>query len=202
MKGVTIVKISEVISNVEIWGLEAAVRCSKYPMLANVSDCTSDIIPRTAKLAAAPAGSGHDNFLKGIVVWFDLTFTIKAWTEAERYHFFEIISSQSTMHRINKMDYDACMIKYVTENTKNELKRLQKIYNETQDPEDYLVLLYNAPVGLQLTAGMVTNYQQLKTIYFQRRNHRLPEWKAFCEWCESLPYFREWIVDAQKAVMQ
>lgn len=195
-------KISEIISNVEIRGLDAAVRCSKYPMLADVSGCTSDIIPRTEKLAAAPAGSGHDNFLKGIVVWFDLTFTVKAWTEAERYHFFEIISSQSTMHRINKMDYDKCMIKYVTENTKNELKRLQKIYNETQDSEDYLILLYNAPVGLQLTAGMVTNYQQLKTIYFQRRNHRLPEWKTFCEWCESLPYFKEWIIDTQKAVIQ
>lgn len=195
-------KISEIISNVEIRGLDAAVRCSKYPMLADVSGCTSDIIPRTEKLAAAPAGSGHDNFLKGIVVWFDLTFTVKAWTEAERYHFFEIISSQSTMHRINKMDYDKCMIKYVTENTKNELKRLQKIYNETQDSEDYLILLYNAPVGLQLTAGMVTNYQQLKTIYFQRRNHRLPEWKTFCEWCESLPYFKEWIIGTQKAVIQ
>lgn len=195
-------KISEIISNVEIRGLDAAVRCSKYPMLADVSGCTSDIIPRTEKLAAAPAGSGHDNFLKGIVVWFDLTFTVKAWTEAERYHFFEIISSQSTMHRINKMDYDKCMIKYVTENTKNELKRLQKIYNETQDSEDYLILLYNAPVGLQLTAGMVTNYQQLKTIYFQRRNHRLPEWKTFCEWCESLPCFKEWIIGTQKAVIQ
>lgn len=193
-------QINEVISNVKVEGIDTAIRCSKYPMLADVSDCTSDIIPRTAKLAAAQSGSGHDNFLKGIVVWFDLTFTIKAWTEAERYHFLEFISSQSTMHRINKMDYDRCMIKYVTDNTKNELKRLQQIYNKTQDSEDYLVLLYNAPTGLQLTAGMVTNYQQLKTIYFQRRTHRLPEWQAFCDWCETLPYFNEWIIEGGEKV--
>lgn len=193
-------QIDEIINNVKVEGIDIAVRCSKYPMLADVSDCTSDIIPRTAKLAAASTGSGHDNFLKGIVVWFDLTFTIKAWTEAERYHFFEFISSQSTMHRIGKMDYDKCMIEYVTENTKNELKRLQKNYNETQNAEDYLALIYNAPVGLQLTAGMVTNYQQLKTMYFQRRNHRLPEWQAFCDWCETLPHFKEWIVDGRKAI--
>jgi hypothetical protein len=36
---------------------------------------------------------------------------------------------------------------------------------------------------------MTTNYQQLKTIYQQRRNHRLPEWQTFCDWCETLPSF-------------
>jgi hypothetical protein len=35
---------------------------------------------------------------------------------------------------------------------------------------------------------MTTNYRQLKTIYQQRKAHRLPEWVSFCEWIESLPY--------------
>lgn len=192
-------EIDEIISNVVVEGIDTAFRCSKYPMKADVSDVSTELTPRIHKLAAAPAGSGHDNFLKGIVVWFDLSFTIKAWTEAERYHFFEFISSQSTMHRIATMDYDKCMIEYVTDNTKNELKRLCKIYEESQDPEDYLTLLYNAPVGLKLTAGIVTNYQQLKTIYFQRKNHRLPEWKAFCQWCETLPLFEQLILGKEVA---
>jgi hypothetical protein len=38
---------------------------------------------------------------------------------------------------------------------------------------------------------MTTNYQQLKTIYQQRRNHRLPEWQVFCDWVETLPLFME-----------
>ena len=43
------------------------------------------------------------------------------------------------------------------------------------------------PSGLELTARMTTNYRQLKTIYAQRKNHRLPEWRRFCEWIEDLP---------------
>lgn len=41
--------------------------------------------------------------------------------------------------------------------------------------------------GLRLTARITTNYRQLKTIYQQRKNHRLPEWRAFCAWIETLP---------------
>ena len=52
----------------------------------------------------------------------------------------------------------------------------------------YLEILYSNPVGFKLTAGMTTNYRQLKTIYSQRRNHRLPEWQAFCDWIETLPH--------------
>ena len=49
---------------------------------------------KIAKLATAEKGAGHDQFLTGIVVQFDLTFTNKVWPEAERYHFFDFVSSQ------------------------------------------------------------------------------------------------------------
>ena len=38
---------------------------------------------------------------------------------------------------------------------------------------------------------MVTNYQQLKTMYKQRRYHKLKEWHVFCDWVETLPHFLE-----------
>lgn len=180
--------MKELISNVNIYGLENSFRVSKYPMATDVNKCTIEYTKTTEKLGQAKRGSGHDNFLKGIVVQFDLSFTIKAWTEAERYHWFDIVSSQSTMHKISAMDYDSCMCDYVTDNTKKEMERLRDIYNETKDPEDYLALLYNCPTGLILTAGITTNYQQLKTIYGQRKTHRLPEWRSFCSWIETLPY--------------
>lgn len=178
----------KLISNVNVYGLENSFRVSKFPMIVDVDKATDDYTKTTKNLGQAPKGSGHDNFLKGIIVQFDLSFTIKAWTEGERYHWFDIISSQSTMHKISSMDYSSCMCSYVTDNTKKEMERLRNIYNETKDSEDYLTLLYNCPVGLILTAGMTTNYQQLKTIYGQRRTHPLPEWREFCSWIETLPY--------------
>ena len=176
------------VSNVEVYGLQRSIRESKYPMSVNPAECTDELTDRQIKLANANKGSGHDNFLCGILVRFDLTFTIKAWTEAERYHWFEIVSSQSTIHRLWKMDFNECLCEYVTNNTKSELERLKEAYNASQTDENYLRLLYNCPVGLKLTAGMSTNYQQLKTIYSQRKDHRLPEWREFCEFVETLPH--------------
>lgn len=179
---------NDVVNNVEVFGIERSFKEAKYPMSVIAEQCTGEYTETIGRLAKSPKGSAHDNFLKGILVRFDLTFTVKAWTEAERYHWFEIVSSQSTMHRISRMDYDECMIEYVTENTVNEIKRLSAEYNENPTSDNYLKLLYNCPVGIRLTAGMSTNYQQLKTIYAQRKNHKLPEWRTFCEWIRTLPY--------------
>lgn len=178
----------QIVNNVEVYGIKRSFKVSKYPKSTNINKCNEMYTDTIKNLASAPKGSGHDNFLKGIVVQFDLSFTIKAWTEAERYHWFDIVSSQSTMHKIKDMNYDECLCKYVTDITKKELSRLRDVYNNTQKSEDYLTLLYNCPVGLILTAGMTTNYQQLKTIYSQRHTHKLPEWRAFCDWLKTLPY--------------
>ena len=51
---------------------------------------------------------------------------------------------------------------------------------------------FKVPSGMELTARMTTNYRQLKTIYRQRKDHRLPEWREFCRWLETLPH-SEWI---------
>lgn len=181
-----------IVNNVKVYGLENSVRVAKFPMSTKVEKPTEEITKMTNALAATDKGEGHDNFLCGIVVQFDLTFTVKAWTEAERYHFFDIVSSQSTMHRIAKFDLDEQYSEYVDPRMIEIMKDLVAHYNETNDKEDYLRVLYSNPCGFKLTAGITTNYRQLKTIYAQRKDHRLPEWGAFCKWLETLPH-SEWI---------
>jgi hypothetical protein len=40
-----------------------------------------------------------------------------------------------------------------------------------------------------------TNYEQLATIYKQRKHHKLKEdWGAFCKFIEELPYAKELII--------
>ena len=164
---------------------------SKYPMAVDTSEITSDITKRTTKLASCDTGTGHDNFLNGIIVQFELTFSIKAWTEAQRYHFLDFISSQSTMHRISQFDIRTQCNEYVDEAIIKRVEELKEIYLQTKSSEDYLKLLYNVPTGFQLAAGMTTNYRQLKTILQQRETHRLPEWREFCKWIRTLPHFEE-----------
>ena len=187
-------KWQEVISNVDVYGLNQSIYRAKYPMAVDTTILNDELTNGIKKLAQSDKGSGHDQFLTGIVVQFDLTFTVKAWTEAERYHFLDFISSQSTMHRIAKFDLDTAYIDYVDPRIVEIIKEKVAAYHANPDPEQYLKVLYSNPCGFKLTAGMTTNYRQLKTIYAQRRTHRLPEWRAFCEWIETLPMAQELII--------
>lgn len=183
-----------VIDNVHVYGLENAVRGSKFPMATDTQKVNSEITKTTKKLGSCNLGTGHDQYLTGIIVQFDLTFTVKAWTEAERYSFLDFISSQSTMHRISKFDLNEQYVDYVDSRVIDIMNELKDKYNETNDQEDYLRLLYTNPCGFKLTAAMSTNYRQLKTIYQQRKNHRLPEWRELCEQIEKLPHFKELVL--------
>lgn len=176
------------IENVEVYGIEDSFRASKFPLKSELANVNREITDTIKKLANSTIGSGHDNYLNGIIVQFDLTFSNKAWVELQRYHFIDFVSSQSTMHCISKMDIADMCNGYVSQTVIDELERLKSVYLETKGKEDYLRLLYNIPSGFELTARMTTNYRQLKTIYKQRQNHRLPDWHVFCDWIETLPY--------------
>lgn len=200
----------EIITNVHVYGMDDAIIGSKYPMAVDLSKPTADITKTTLVLAQCETGTGHDQFLTGITVNFDLTFTNKAWVEAERYRFLYFVSSQSTMHRMAKFNYDNAYIEYVDPRMIEIMKEKLNVYNMMLKIRDdakangapektlieneeavkraYLELLYSNPAGFKITAKMTTNYRQLKTIYQQRRTHRLPEWQAFCDWIETLPH--------------
>ena len=182
------------VSNVSVYGIEESIRGAKFPMSTDPESVNFDLTPGIDRLAHAPIGSGHDNFLNGVIVQFDLKCSNKMWVEMERYHFIDFVSSQSTMHRATKMFLPECVNKFVTEATIAECARLQQEYKAEPNERNYLTLLYNIPSGIELTARMTTNYRQLKTIYRQRKDHRLPEWREFCRWMATLPH-GEWITN-------
>ena len=205
--------MKEVITNYRVYDLEETLVASGYAMIEEydedkvideqnviiLSQNTDDFntnkhYKRATKLAKAPLNSGHVSFAKGIVVNMDVTFTNKAWIEMQRYHFIDIITGMSTMHRISKFDLDSAFNEYTDPVIISRLKELQEVYLETKDKEDYLKLLYSTPSGLEMTGRVTTNYLQLMNIYSQRRTHRLPEWRLFCkELIEKLPLFYEFL---------
>lgn len=179
------------ITNYNVYNLENAIKASKYPMTSDTTSKDSEITKTVRKLGAMERGSGHDNFLHGILVSFDLTCSNKMWVEFQRYHFADIVSSQSTMHRITNLLEEDVFNEYVTNETKRAIYQCWRQYNLDPTTQNYLKLLYNIPSGIELTAHIVTNYGQLKTMWYQRHNHRLPEWRKFCDWILTLPKFSE-----------
>ena len=85
-------EIADIVNNVNIYGLEESIRGAKFPMATDVNKLNSELTKGIKNLALSNPGEGHDQFLTGIIVQFDLTFTVKAWTEAERYHFLDFVS--------------------------------------------------------------------------------------------------------------
>lgn len=208
-------KINEVITNLKVYDLFESVVASGYAMTSeydldkvdnalseleylHLEDdediCLSSHTNRAFRLMKNPLNSGHCSFAKGIVVNMDLTLTNKAWIEFQRYHFADIVTGMSTMHRINKFNLANVFNEFTDQQIISRLQELKEKYNEDRSHDNYLRLLYSTPAGLKMTGRVTTNYLQLMNIWQQRHNHRLPEWRQFCkELQDKLPFFEEFL---------
>lgn len=160
---------------------------------------------RAARLGAVPVGSGHDSFLNGITVIADFTAPLYWWKQAQRYHWFEFVSSQSTMHCVTKFriadrcveETDSRIILILQEKIDKYNAETSVLKNgggeEMKARHDMLwhEIIASLPCGFCLSATMTTNYRQLKTMCLQRKGHHLTEWKEFISWCCALPRFSE-----------
>jgi hypothetical protein len=210
------------IEKLKVYDLEESLIASGYPMRTELIETHAGDkdLKRCLNLTKASNGNGaHGQWMTGVRVAFDLTCTNKMWVEAERYRFLEFVSSQSTMHRITKFKLRDQYNEYVDHRVIAIMEEKVEQYNALADAlenvapdntyererlkrlmtQKYLELLYTNPAGFELTARMTTNYRCLLNIYIQRHNHRLPEWREFCEFLlNNLPYFRE-LVEAYYA---
>ena len=186
------------IENTQVYGLDKAMIASgnamRTEMQDNTKEATEKDIKRAIILGSTHAGEGHDNFLNGIIVQFDLYAPLYMWKQLQRYHFLDFISSQSTMHRLVKFNIRQECTKDVDSIILDRYQQLLDAYNANtpgQINEQWRALVASLPCGFVLGATMTTNYRQLKVIFFQRKHHKLIEWHQFCDWCESLPRFKE-----------
>ena len=187
------------IDNWKVYDLKESVIACRNAMRITPAKITDEefnaSMPRAIILANSPSGSGHQTFLSGIRVSFDIKYPNYISPELQRYHWIDIVSSSSKMHRLSSMDMDTCFNKYVTDESKEQMKRLVKKFNDTKSYEDFMVMLSNCPQGIELFMRVSTNYLQLRTLYRQRKTHKLKEdYGAVCEFIEKLPYANEFII--------
>ena len=191
------------VKNVKVYDLEESVIACRNAMRTELPEYTEvefeQSLERAKKLVRSSAESKdvkcHDNFLTAIRVSFDLIYPNYISPELQRYHWIDIVTSSSKMHRIMKMDFRNCCNKYVTTETIEQMEHLVKCYNGIHDDhpdlkyEYFMLLISNCPLGIELFMRVSTNYKQLQTIYHQRKNHKLKEdYGALCDFIRSLPY--------------
>lgn len=112
-------------------------------------------------------GDEHAKVLRGVQVWLEIDAPRFLWQELDTYRIgVEKLSSESTMHIQGK-----------------------------GLSEDELVAMKSAlPEGTMQKRIVMFSYQALRRIWIQRHNHRLPHWRAFCEFIKSLPFAEEFIL--------
>lgn len=202
------------VKNMQVFGLERAINAvtnSYTTGKINTLQMSMDDKGKRYKVACELGTSGephqsYDSWLRGVIVQFDMKYPLYFSPEFQRYHFAEIIMSQSTMHSLDEMmagELDPYN-KYVTDTTKEEVKRLYQAWMETKadiDPvsfaqkaqgstekaetivrkrfddeyEAFMRLRSNLPCGFEMWMTVSTNYLQLKTIWVQRHEHKLRE---------------------------
>lgn len=208
------------IDNARVYGLTESIIASGYPMMTETFDMefvqeemTDRDYKRANHLGRAIPGSGHDCYLKGIIIQFDMQVPEYIWRQWDRYHFNDYVSSQSKMHRILKLDIDKSCNKYVSEDVIDILNEFIEIYNNFDKLREdrkllefitirgnsfkmsrenlFNIIVANCPMGLMLTARVTLNYLQAKSIKGQRKHHKMQEWHYICDFFDSLPKFKE-----------
>ena len=153
----------------------------------------ADIDRISAKLA--PMDGGHNKFLEQIQYWILIQAPLFWWKQADTYRVGVSKSSESTMHKSWKNGLTQEMFEYpVFQDTLDALNDAIREYGSpivAADRKQFLekVIVNNLPDGYLQTRLLNVNAKCLRNMYFQRREHKLKQWRDFCTWIKSeLPY--------------
>jgi hypothetical protein len=148
----------------------------------------------------AIAGSDHRKYLRQIFVSVDITAPLYWWKEYDTYKVGTVANSCSTMHKIHAKAFDRDDFSHdrMSETALNcldgviaVLEETRQKFLETKDRAYWHDMIQLLPSSYNQMRTCTMNYENLINMYYARRNHKLPEWHTFCDWVESLPYFKE-----------
>ena len=151
----------------------------------------------------AKAGSDHRKFLRQIFVSMDITAPLYWWKEFDTYKVGTVANSTSTMHKLHAKAFDRDDFSYdrMTPPALDALDRLieflekeRQTFVESKDKAAWFNMIQLLPTSYNQLRTVTLNYENLISIYYARRFHKLPEWHVFCDVIASLPYAKELIM--------
>lgn len=173
---------------------------------------------RALMKSLANADSSERKFLRMMPVYVRVTAPLYWWKEADTYKVGTVSNSCSTMHKITAKEFtmDDFSHEHVVstiplETVISDLNSFRHLYlecgknkeidSETADNYKRIAwysLIQNLPSSYNQTRNLMLNYEVLRTIYKQRRYHKLDEWREFCDWIETLPYAEDLLIPEGK----
>lgn len=180
------------------------------PFRAKVGPKDLDLMTRLAN-----AGTDHGKFLRMITVTADITAPLYWFKEYDTYKVGTVANSCSTMHKIadKKFELDDFSHEHLScidigggtgspyqllRETISMLNECRDLYLETKDKEYWWQMIQLLPSSYNQRRTVQLNYAVLRNMYHARKAHKLDEWRNFCEWVETLPYAKEFIVGGKE----
>lgn len=153
------------------------------------------------------AGTEHRKFMRMITVYVDITAPLYWWKEHDQYKIGTVTNSCSTMHKIaakeftledfscehletiSRFDEDGEEYKpyMLMKEMIKCLNACRKTFMKTKNKTDWWQLIQLLPSSYNQKRTVMLNYEVLASMYHQRKNHKLDEWRIFCEWIKTLP---------------
>ena len=201
------------IERTSVMNLEGAIRGARNPMNSwaksdSYYDENGQFVLGPVDLdfghRLAVSGSDHRKFLRQVFVTVDITAPLYWWKEFDTYKVGTVANSCSTMHKIHAKAFDRddfshdrldesglalldAIIDYL------ECER-QKFIANKEDRQPWHNMIQMLPSSFNQMRTVTLNYENLISMYYARRNHKLAEWHTLCDWIASLPYAKEWIL--------
>ena len=147
--------------------------------------------------------SDHRKFLRQIMLSVDITAPLYWWKEYDTYKVATVANSTSTMHKIHSKPFEINDFSHdhlsenglnILKNIVNELEKIRLEYIEKKDKALWYALIQLLPSSYNQMRTCTLNYETLVNIYRSRKNHKLDEWRSFCDWIKTLPYSDEIII--------
>ena len=157
-------------------------------------------------LKLAKSGTDHRKYMRMMPVYVRITAPLYWWKEFDTYKISTVSNSCSTMHKIaeKELTWDDFSVDHlkrvrecslgdvgptlVMESIINGLNYWRSKYLKTKSKDDWWQMIQLLPSSYNQTRNVMMNYEDLSNIYKSRQNHKLDEWREFCEWIKTLPY--------------
>lgn len=165
------------------------------------------------------AGSDHRKFIRQMFISVDIEAPLYWWKEFDTYKVGTVANSCSTMHKIHDKEFELNDFSYEHLMRDSEAWNIEEEYAEGESPLavlEYIMVVLNfyrnkfietknkrywwqmiqlLPSSYNQLRTVTLNYENVLNMYMARKNHKLDEWHTFCDWVETLPYFKEFFLD-------
>ena len=152
-----------------------------------------DLMMRLAK-----GGSVHAKYRRMITVTCDITAPLYWWKEFDTYKVGTVANSCSTMHKIHAKEFTLddfshehlfpLSMRVLEQFIIPTLNANRKYFIESGNKDCWWQMIQLLPSSYNQKRTVLLNYEVLAGIYPSRKDHKLDEWRKFCEWIKELPY--------------